>query len=128
MPCILLGNLHSPHCSQKFCTLLLQMGELSASFSQCVKWCLLNAMTQSEILSMSSIIFAITALLTLGSIPGSLYSSLSFFWHESFWTVSLRTFLMSQSKVQLYLWWNRKLASFRFFCVLKGSKFTCLRH
>ena len=45
---------------------------------------------------------------------GSLYLSLNPFWPASRCTVSSGTTIFSQSKVQLHLWWNKKIDSIRF--------------
>ena len=63
---------------------------------------------------MDSIVPAISASLTLGSMFGYLYSSLSLICPASRHTVSSSTPITSQSKVHLHQWWNRKAASFRF--------------
>ena len=64
--------------------------------------------------SMASIISVISDLLILGSTSGSYYLSLSFFCPACWCTVSSCTSLISQSKVHLHLWWDKKAASFRF--------------
>ena len=60
------------------------------------------------------IILAISDLLIFGSMLGSFYSSLGFFWPAMRCTVSSFTPIISQSKVHLHLWLKRKTASFRF--------------
>ena len=54
------------------------------------------------------------------SMSGSLYSSMSFFWPTSLWTVSSCTIFSSKSQVHLHLWWKRKTGSFRFSCAVAG--------
>ena len=63
--------------------------------------------------SINFIINSMSALLTLGSLFGSLYSSLSIFCPVSRHTVSTHTLIVSQSKVHLHQWWNRKTTGFR---------------
>ena len=65
--------------------------------------------------SMASIIPAISGLLIFDSTLGSLYLSLSLFWPVMRCTVSSFTHVISQSKVHLHLWWNKKAASFNFY-------------
>ena len=54
--------------------------------------------------------------LILGTSSGSWYSSSSFFWLASLWTLSSCTFVNSQMKMHLHLWLNRKAVNFSFFC------------
>ena len=64
--------------------------------------------------SVDSIVSTISDSLILGSTFGSLYSSMRFFCPASRCTVSSCTYIISQSKVHLHQWWNRKADNFRF--------------
>ena len=68
--------------------------------------------------SMSSIVSAMSASLTLGGMSGSSYLSLRLFFPASRCTVSSCTHEILQWKVHHYLWWNRKTANFRFSCAI----------
>ena len=59
------------------------------------------------------IVIAISVLLTLGSMSGSLYLFSRLFWPASRLTVISLTPVTFQSREHLHLWWKRKLASFR---------------
>ena len=78
-------------------------------------WCtLMTPQNNLRYSLMNSIVPAISALLTLCSMSVSLYSFFGLFCSTSRCTVYSHSHIISQSKVHLHQWWNRKRASFRF--------------